>query len=82
MVCCKSEVEAWLVRYYYHGMPSKMISLDKVKADAYAVQYHGIVSPMYSPIDNQPAKQELDTNGMTTTGNLAPWDGETELGAL
>lgn len=77
MICCKSEVEGWVVRYIYHGMPSKMICLDKVKADAYAVQYHGTIHPMYCAVDVQPSKQELLSNG-----NTAPWDGETELGAL
>lgn len=77
MICCSSEIEAWVVKYIYHGMASKMICLDKVKADAYAVQYGGVISAMYCPIDVQPSKVALDGSG-----NIAPWDGETEVGSL
>lgn len=68
MILCHSEIEAWCVKYTYREMPAKMITLEKVKADAYAAQFRGEIIPLYCPVAIQPEKKEL-----------VPWEGETTL---
>lgn len=76
MVLCHSEVVGYVVIYQYRGMTSKMITMDKIKADAYAVQHYGIIKSMHCPIDVQPSKKEQFSK------EDPPWEGETQVEQL
>ncbi len=61
-------IEAWLVRYTWHGQPAKYVCLDKVTAEQFAVKYHGTLSPLVEPKEESPkhngdgVRQERETS--------------------
>lgn len=74
MILCHSEPEGWLVRYVYQGMQTRSLFLDKARADAYSVNWHGTIEAVHCPVAVQP-KVALQFEKTPE----APWEGETHV---
>jgi len=59
----------YLVVYLRHGEPDKMVTMDRVKAEAYAAQWGGTIEELYR-------KSEIEVSECTVEPSVAPWESQ------